>query len=527
MGPVVPLPLAAAAPGTDWTLLAVVAGVSLAFVAAVVAGVRAYRRPFKVRQPAVFVTGDLHGIEDLTPPESPILTRLEKVLLFALGGYLFFDRGFAWLHIPGTPAFIGELVIVFGVLALIASRPRLGRVAHTSGAFKALLGYMAWGALLLAGAVTTYSLDAVRDAALWYYGIVAVFVVALALSRPGRVNAWLRLFGKTVPYALIWFPIATIIDSGFSDKFPKVPGSQVSVVAHRSGNIAVMSAVAIGFIWLVDRDREMFNQRQRVFLTSLGTLVILFSAMRNRGGFVAAAVGLGIAFLFLRRKRTEITMIMVGAVVLLLLIGLLGNVRVPLFEEREVSVEQLLTNLASVIDQDSGGNRQASTTAWRLEIWGQVLSDVSSDFPLTGFGPGPDLGEVYNITTNPDVPLRNPHNSHVGVLARSGFVGATLWFMIWSILAAELLMTRSRLLARGRYREAGVTVWVLVTVPTILVNAVFDPTLEGPQVAWWLWAMLGLGVSVITLERTGRLPEFSLREERSPTTSRRARAVAP
>lgn len=441
-------------------------------------------------------------------------------MLLGLGGYLFFDRGFAWFHIPGTPLFVGEIIIAFGMIAMLNSRVRISPAIKASGSFKALLAYMGWGMFLLIPAIPKYTFDAIRDAALWYYGIIAVFVIALILARPDRVNRWLRLFGRSIPYALAWFPLAVVFDAAFRDKFPVVPDSAIPIVSHSTGNLTVMAAVAIGFIWLVDTDRTLFSDRQRVLLTSFGTIVILFGAMRNRGGFVAAAVGLGIAFLFLRRKRSEVSMIMVGAVVLLLVIGLLGNVRIALFEGREVSVEQLLSNLSSVIDPDAGGFRQRTTTEWRLEIWASVFRDVSTEFPLTGFGPGPDLGERYNITTDPTTPLRNPHNSHVGVLARSGFVGVTLWFTLFVIWSAELLMSRGRLLARGRPREAGIPVWLLVSIPTILVNAVFDPTLEGPQVAWWLWAMVGFGIAFVTLERSGTLPEFSLRDSRPPARSK-------
>ena len=34
-----------------------------------------------------------------------------SALILVLAGYLFFDRAFAWLHIPGTPLFIGEAVL--------------------------------------------------------------------------------------------------------------------------------------------------------------------------------------------------------------------------------------------------------------------------------------------------------------------------------------------------------------------------------------------------------------------------------
>lgn len=481
------------------------------FVAAAIAGVRAYRRPYELSPRRIAAEANVASLAG--PAETRSLLRLESALLFALGGYLFFDRAFAWIHVPGTPLFVGELVIVLGVIALLSTNSQIGRVMRVSGALKALLAYMGWGAFLLVGAITAYGQDAIRDAALWYYGIVAIFVIVLVTSRPSRVGSWMRLFGKSIPYFLIWFPIATVVDALFRDSVPVIPDSEIAISAHRTGNMAVMAAAGLGFLWLVDRDGEMYTERQRVGLTVLGTIVLLFAAMKNRGGFVAAAVALAIAFLFLRKKRSEISMVMVGAVVVLLTIGLLGNVKIGLFTDgREVSVDQLLNNLTSVVDQDAGGSRQTSTTAWRLQIWGQVLHDVTTELPLTGFGPGPDLGERYGITSDANVPLRNPHNSHVGVLARSGFVGAGLWAVLWLVWSAELLMARSRMLIRGHTVEAGLMVWMVVTVAAILVNAIFDPTLEGPQVAWWLWGILGLGIAMVTLDRAERLPPVELRE---------------
>jgi hypothetical protein len=36
----------------------------------------------------------------------------------------------------------------------------------------------------------------------------------------------------------------------------------------------------------------------------------------------------------------------------------------------------------------------------------------------------------------------------------------------------------------------------MVGVTAILVNAYLDPTLEGPQVAIWLWTLVGLGLGI-------------------------------
>jgi hypothetical protein len=484
--------------------------VMIAFAAAAVSAVRAHKRPLALAPPAYRRPGlyRFTSVDDAAA-SSRALQRLDKLLIVAMAGYLFFDRAFAWIHVPGTPAFVGELVIGYGILTMFAVHPRLSVAFGLTSSFKALVAYMAWGSLLLVMAIPTYGLDAVRDAALWYYGIIAIFIFVLAWSRPTRVVRWLELFGKAIPYMLIWFPVAVILDSVFRDRVPHIPDSFIPVTAHRVGNMAVMAAAGVGFLWLVDRDSEMYSERQRVGLTALGTIVIVFAGMKNRGGFLAAAAALAIAMVFMRRKRSEITIIMIGAVVTLLTIGLLGNVKIGLFgDDREVSVEQLLQNISSIVDSSSGGKRQEETITWRLQIWTRVLDEVSTDFPLTGFGPGPDLGEHFGISGDGDVPLRNPHNSHVGVLARSGFVGVTLWVVIWLVWAAELLNTRRRLLARWRRREAGVVVWLIVTCVAILTNAIFDPALEGPQVAWWLWGALGLGIVIMVLERTGRLPDL-------------------
>jgi hypothetical protein len=502
----------------------VAAGIALALVAAFAAGVAAYKSPDRRTRPgvgSVGYSGSAADQPDLVQSEDGEALRwLEVLLLIVLAGYLFFDRGFAWFHIPGTPVFVGEIVIAFGIVALLVSRTNLVAIIRESSAAKAVTALMGWGALLLIGALPTWGLDAARDAALWYYGIIAGFVAVLLVAKPTRINSWMRFFGKAIPFFLLWFPVAIILDASFFDRFPVIPDSEIPIVSHRTGNAAVMAATAIGFLWLIDRDNELYTTRQRTWLTALGTVVILFAAMRNRGGFVAAAVALLIAFLFLRRQRSEITMIMVGVVVLLLTVGLVSNLKFSLVDDREVSVDQLMKNLSSVVDQDAGGRRQSTTTQWRLELWGRVLDDVANDRPLAGFGPGPDLGERYDIVTDEDVPLRNPHNSHIGVLARMGFVGVALWAIVWVTWTVELLLLRGRLLARGRTMEAGIVVWLIVSVAAILVNAIFDPSLEGPQVAWWLWGFVGFGIAMDVLEKRDLLPRFTLRRQgRTPSAA--------
>jgi O-antigen ligase len=198
----------------------------------------------------------------------------------------------------------------------------------------------------------------------------------------------------------------------------------------------------------------------------------------------------------MKDRKSEFGLVIGGTIVVVFTLAVVTNVSIPLFGSRTISAEQLITNVTSTVDPSAGSSRESSTTAWRLDIWGRVLDDVAQDSPIMGFGPGPDIGEIYGIGGRGEETLRNPHNSHVGILARMGFVGIVMWAVLWTVWAIQLLLLRQRLLARGRKSEAAVAAWLVVAAVVILLNAIFDPTLEGPQVAVWLWAFFGLGAAL-------------------------------
>lgn len=482
---------AAPAPGINWTVLALTIA---SFVAAGIAGWRATRRPVSIDDDVLL---DVNLLDSDLPlrPEPRLVGIFETMLLVILLVYLVFDRAGAWIHIPGTPIFIGELTIAIGLVAMSVTRVPVGGAIRKSPALKGLAFWMGWGAVLLALAITRYGLDAIRDSALWYYGVAAVLVTFLLLSNPGRLGRWLALYRKVMPYVLAWFPVAIVL-SVVGDNGPMVPFTNVTLVSHKSGNIAVATAIFLAYIWLVDGEHRVYTDTQRTVLTSGGVLVLLFASVQNRGGMVAATVGLFIAMALMKRRRSEFGLLMGGVVVVVFTLALVSNVSIPLFGGRSLSAEQLITNVSSIIDRDSGSDRETNTTEWRLDLWGKVLDDVAEDSPITGFGPGPDLGEIYGVGGRGTETLRNPHNSHVGILARMGFVGIVAWAGLWTVWAIQLLLFRQRLIRRGRRSEAALGAWILASAAMILVNAIFDPTLEGPQVAVWLWALFGLGAAL-------------------------------
>jgi hypothetical protein len=358
----------------------------LAFLAAIVAAVRPSTQSTSLRSVA---PPPMLGV-----PEPIQIRWLEKALVVVLIGYIMFDRAFAWIHVPGTPLFVGEMVIALGIWVILSTQSGLAGIVRSSASLRALRNFMLWGAVLLAIGILPYGFDAIRDSAIWYYGIIALFMAMLLVSDPRRVNKWLVGFAKLLPIALIWFPFATVLMAA-APKTLQVPDSEVPVFFHRTGNMAVLAAVGIAFLWMADADSRLFTRRHRVLLTTVATLVIGLTGLQNRGGMVASVAVFAALMFLISRRRVEMVMMMVAVMVFAASIFIVFDVKIQLFDDRAISIEQFSKNITSIFDQDSGGYRQVETIRWRMRIWERVLDDVSSDSPVMGFGMGFDIGEKY------------------------------------------------------------------------------------------------------------------------------------
>src|SRR5438093_8546543 len=80
-----------------------------------------------------------------------------------LGGYLFFNKTFAYVHVPGTPVFVGEIVMGLGFLEATLIRVPWRRLLAQSTVLKLLLAFMVACSLRLVVDLPRYRLDAVRD----------------------------------------------------------------------------------------------------------------------------------------------------------------------------------------------------------------------------------------------------------------------------------------------------------------------------------------------------------------------------
>jgi O-antigen ligase len=172
------------------------------------------------------------------------------------------------------------------------------------------------------------------------------------------------------------------------------------------------------------------------------------------------------------------------------------DLRVSFFSnERELSAQQFVLNIVSVVDPSDTPEGLSGTSDWRMQYWRRLVADIRQEAPLTGFGFGVNLREKYG-EQDEEVAARDTHNSHLGIYARGGLIGLVLWALTWSTWFAHMGRVHRAARNAGDTDRANLAAVLVSAIVTILVNAIFDPALEGPQVAIWAWTLFGIGATL-------------------------------
>jgi hypothetical protein len=427
------------------------------------------------------------------PRDGRLLLLYGRLLGPMLGGYLLLDRAFAYLHLPGTPLFVGELVLGVGVLGAVMSTRHFVVPIRDEPILAVLVAFTVWGVIRTLPGIATYQLDAVRDAALWYYCLF-VFLAAAALSRsPELIERLVRQLNRFVPWLLLWLPIGLVL-APLSTSAPTVPFSTVSVLSHKPGSAATAALLVLGCLWLLPGDR---SPRSRAGWSLLALVVIGLAATQNRGGLLGVIAGGAVGLAFLRNRTGLVARTVLVAGLGLMLASLL-SLKVPMagVQGREFSASQLIDNLVSLTGKKSPGNL-GGTVDGREELWSRILAKQISDGRLIhGSGFGQNLATEVGVYDEGKDTLRSPHNSHLHVMARLGVVGISLWGALWIGWYWRMLAGCRRLGRDGLDFRRKIGVICLMVVTAVLVSCFFDPILEGPQGAALLWTAVGIGVAV-------------------------------
>jgi O-antigen/teichoic acid export membrane protein len=420
-----------------------------------------------------------------------LLVLYGRLLGPLLAGYLLFDKAFAYIHLPGTPLYVGEMVIVVGVLGALAATGYLRIAIRDEPILTLLAAYFLWGLFRFLPGFHAYGINAVRDFALVYYCLFA-FLTAAALARsPDIIERLVVQLARFVPWLLAWLPFSLVLQSMHA---PHVPFTSISVLTHKNGDVAIAALLALGFLWLFPGAR---SARSRVLWTMVAFVDLALVATQNRGGLLAAAAGamVGLAFL---PNRLRLIMRAVAVIALGLSLATVLSLKVPVpgAQGRAYSASQLFANVASIGGAKEAGNL-AGTVTGRDVLWSRIYQKQVADGRLIrGSGFGQNLATQVGVYDAGTDNLRSPHNSHLDILARMGVVGLSLWIALWLGWYWCLIAGCKRLARHGLHARRQVAVLCLMVNTATLVSSFFDPQLEGAQAAALLWIAFGVGVAV-------------------------------
>lgn len=427
-------------------------------------------------------------------------------------GYAILDKGFAYFGV--APIYVGEMVLAIGIFSLLMGSVS-ARVVKSPMVW-ALMLMCLWGLLRTLPYLDTYGILAIRDSVIWLYALYAIFVAG-ALLKSQSLNLVPRWYGAFFPWFLVLAPVAFIITEKFLYAVPNFPGTQTPIIWMKAGDMSVHLAGVATFMGL-GLHRYVWKRQSNIkefVLWSILAFDIIAAGSRNRGGFLAVIVACLVMMLFKPMNRMN-RFIVPG--LLILMLALVFDLRIPVGGGRDISVQQILTNVQSVVGKSEKESLEG-TVSWRLAWWQRIKDDtILGDHFWLGRGFGVDLASIGGFEDGTG--NRSPHNAHLTILARSGVPGMVLWLVFLGVVGASLTQGYFRAQAAGLDVLAKLNVWVLCYWTAYLVNASFDVYLEGPQGGIWFWCVTGFAIALNIEQRVLMArPRRSVRPHRAAARS--------
>ena len=446
---------------------------------------------------------------------SPFALRVPKLPLpvRALVAYLaaitVIGKGPTYLGVP--PLFWGELTMILLVVWVVRNPTALKHgISRLTPLTIAVSLFMLLGAALTVHGFVQWKLEALRDAALWYYG--TFFFVGIYITQYEWLadRVW-KALGYIWVVAVFWGSADLATKGALSNLGPVIPWRGVTVLSNTGSELG--QNVALGSVILLAGHTLPALRKYSVarMLLALAGLTI-FAASYGRGQKVGFGVAI-IAALVLTLGRNCPPMFPRRLVCLMVVAAVLG---IGLAGLAHVDIAKA-TQMDRFMEADPSA--QQGTHYWRMIWWQRLEHAVLTDSPWFGLGFGLNLC-IYNPylegTQNMEWVARSPHNVNMTIFSRMGLVGVSLWGLV---LLSGLWMlifriwngsTGRRWYTPARHEE--LMFWLVMLITT-WINSSFGVLMEGPALGIWFWFALGFasgrslqpGTTAFVAERRARI----------------------
>jgi len=423
--------------------------------------------------------------------------------LLALLGYAVLGRGFAY-------TFFGEFVIVLGLMIFILSR----RVMLIFSDSVLLLWFLFafWGFCRTVPFLTRYRMEAVRDAVLWGYGLVALFLVAY-VNNSSQVSRILFKYSRFVRWYLPFLPFLVLLTFSMKDSMPTIPWSDnVGILDLKRDDAAVHLAGSAVFLFSFGA-RPSISRRSGItvlqFVGYIGwAITALTILIMNRSGLLAIILPIALLMITdIKNAGWKVALSAVAGGVFCLLI-LESNLLSLHIKGKEFTTNQIGANVSSIVGVGGTDSSLEGTKTWRLIWWRHIINyTIYGPYFWTGKGFGVNLAVEDGPPgiSSSDASLRSPHNGNMTILARMGVPGLTLWALLNGIFVYRLVKgywTASRM---GSAFWRKLNLWILCYWFTSFISMSFDVYLEGPSGGIWFWSIIGFGVASMRIQRSESL----------------------
>jgi hypothetical protein len=350
--------------------------------------------------------------------------------------------------------------------------------------------------------IPKYGFYSVRDSSMFFEAVILILGIIWAqIPRTIEVlKRWLfyvLLLNLFYSYTFIWGEKIQYLSPRFGVFHP------VPLLGNYQQTALWLLLGVIYFIWIAPQ----VVRWPRWILTllaaaQLGGLAIL----QVRSMYVGIGVILLVLFLFGEtRKLVGFASTIgwgVGALLALLLTvsalgiqlqGRMGPVTFAFVEEQAETV-------FAVGDANTRMSHDVDRADWYGEVWDRVTSSAANMVVGEGFGQA-----LINFVNDDGIPVRQPHNSSLTVLARLGFVGLSIW-----LLFIGLVLVRYVRFLRMQSASAGTHVmilWLFLSFLLYLLMASVQPTLEFSHGSMPFYFLVGLGIGMMGQGKYGFDPQ--------------------
>ena len=412
-------------------------------------------------------------------------------------GYITCGRGFAGLHMPGVPIYIGEVLLL---LSLVYFVPTLNKYGFTIFQTRITFVLCGFGLLFLNDLLfrNQNTFESIRDSATFYY----ILFVLLYSGKQGApffkkiidvLTKYHYIIGLSLLLHVVISPFLTsfLIIGDDSRGFFSMPGCLVPPLA------SLLIVVLI--------EQRYSHQSNKLGFVSIVISALAILLCQSRGGILGAVTALWYYVFFLSKSKVRLMsflgkLMILISIIFLLIIPLLNPIQEYLFSSVEyrdtdlISTDIIISKFQNLVSSQ-GENYKGATGEGRLLWWKAIINYnmKSNKTLLIGQGFGFNLGEPIDYGKEG---TRGAHNSFVNIFGWSGLVGTSLYLMAFGSIFIKCIYFRKKQNKQDQTSIMACNTGLVFLVST-LVASLFDNSLSSPVTAIPLFIFLGSALSVL------------------------------